>query len=370
MKSYNLMMTTKTYFGSRCVEDALKKEKELIGDRTLLVTTGRSLERQGYIDELCKWLDAKVIIYDKVSANPDISEIREAVILGKENMVSSVIGFGGGSAIDAAKAAAVGTVSNIDIEDYLIKGLVPPENTLPIIAIPTTSGTGAELSKGAIISSRDKKIKTGIRGEKVVPVLAIVDPTYTFSVPMNVTMESGFDVFTHAAESYCSANANPFSEMLSEKAIKLVGKALPRLFCNLDDHEAREMMSFASHIMGYNVKNVGNCLPHRLQYPIGVATETSHGAGLIALYPAWIKYESRVNHTRVEQVLDWLGCETGDPEQRIRSWLERLGINRTISDLGTTLSAEELAEKVTGNLKNDKLADVDDIIVKLYREST
>lgn len=370
MKPYYFSINTKTYFGNKCVREAVKAETGLIGKRTLLITTGGALKRLGYVSELCSWIDADVIIYDKVTADPDIVEIREAVKIGKEKGISSVIGFGGGSAIDAAKAAAVGIVSEDDVEDYLIKGLEPPKDTLPIIAIPTTSGTGAELSKGAIISSRAKMIKSGIRGEKVAPAIAIVDPTYTFSLPMKVTMESGFDVFTHAAESYCAVKANPYSEMLSEKAIKIVGKALPRLNKNLNDTEAREMMSFASHIMGYNVRNVGNCLPHRLQYPIGVVTKTSHGAGLIALYPAWMKHEQKVNSDRVNQILDWLGCEKAEKaEVRIKKWLVDLKISRTITDLGNTLNADELAEMVTGNLKNDKLAEEIDIVKKLYQES-
>lgn len=370
MKSYNLEMRTRTYFGNKCVQRALNAETDLIGDKTLLITTGDVLKTLGFVDELCSWLDAEVLYCDKVTANPDVAEIREAVKIGKKHGVSSVIGFGGGSAMDAAKATAVGIVSDIDVEDYLIQGLPLPESTLPIIAIPTTAGTGAELSKGAIVSSREKMIKSGIRGDKVAPAVAIVDPTYTYGLPLTVTMEAGFDVFTHAAESYCAVKANPFSEMLSEKAIKIVGEALPRLANDLEDHKAREMMSFASHIMGYNVKNIGNCLPHRLQYPIGIATGTSHGEGLIALYPAWMRYEGEVNPERIEQILTWFGANEGaDAGEKISNWLKNLGINRTITDLGNKLSVEALAGMVTGNLKNDKLADIDGIVAKLYQES-
>lgn len=370
MKSYHLEMTTKTYFGNKCVEDALNRERDIIGEKTLLITSSKTLEKIGAVKELMSWIDAEVIVYNSISANPDVLEIRVAVKLGKDNDVSSVIGFGGGSAIDAAKACAVGIVSDIDIEEYLVKGLIIPDNTLPIVAIPTTAGSGAELSKGAIISSRARGIKSGIRGERVVPSVAIVDPTYTYTLPFEVTMESGFDVFTHAIESFCSLNANPFSEMLSEKAIRIVGEMLPRLAKNLNDKEARGEMSFASHIMGYNVKNVGNCLPHRLQYPIGAATKTSHGAGLIALYPSWMKHEERVNREKVCQALNWLGANDGDNSgERIQNWLKSLCINRTIAELGNTLSSEELAHKVSGNLRNDKLSVEDDIVVRIYKES-
>lgn len=372
LATYELEMTTRIYFGNKCVKDAIKKEKKILGNRVLLITTGGSLRRLGYLDQLTGFLraaDAEVFVYDRITANPDVEEIREAIKIGKQYEVTSVVGFGGGSAMDAAKAAAVGVVSDIDVEDYLLQEIIPPKDTLPIVAIPTTSGTGAELSKGAIISSRRKKVKSGIRGEAVIPAVAIVDPTYTFTLPFDVTMEAGFDVFSHAAESYCAIKANPFSEMLSEKVIKIVGESLPRLARDLNDQAAREMMSFASHIIGINLKNIGNCLPHRLQYPIGVETGTSHGAGLIALYPAWLRYEHTVNDERVDRVLDWLGCEEGKPENRIKSWMQSLKIDRTITDLGNTLSVEDLASMVNGNLANDKLADIDDIVVTLYRES-
>lgn len=372
MKPYIFSASTKSYFGNGCVGDAIKKEKEKIGKRTLLIT-GRTLSGSGYVSDIIENLnsvDSEVYTYGGITPNPDVIEIREAISIAKKENVSSVIGFGGGSAIDAAKSVAVGSMTDVDIEDFLVDGLPLPENILPIIAIPTTSGTGAELSKGAIISSRKKRTKSGIRSEKIAPAVAIVDPTYTFSLPRNVTMESGFDVFTHAIESYCSVNANPYSDMFSEKAIKIVGDALPRLAANLDDHEAREMMSFASHIMGYNVKNIGNCLPHRLQYPIGVETETSHGAGLIALYPAWIKYEHTVNDERVDKALDWIGCAKGESaEQRMRKWLDTLSISRTLTNLGNTLSAAELTGMVSGNLRNDKLADIENMIETIYQES-
>lgn len=370
MNSYEFSSTTKVFFGNNVVEEAIQNEQSIIGKRTLIVTTGGSLIRLGYLDKLIKTIKSDVYLYEGIKANPDVEEIREAIEVGKNKNVNSVIGFGGGSAIDAAKATAVGIVSKIDIEDYLIKGVEPSDDTLPIIAIPTTAGTGAEVTKGAIISSRKKGIKSGIRGKNITPSVAIIDPSYTYSVPLNITMETGFDVFAHAAESYCSIKANPYSDMISEKAISIVGESLPILANDLDNYNARDMMSFASHIIGYNVKNIGNCLPHRLQYPLGVATHTSHGAGLIALYPAWIKYESVVNKKRVNKLLDILGCvKMENAETRIREWLSNLGIERRIKDLGEVSNEEELAGMVTGNLSNDRLYEIDDIVKKIYKES-
>lgn len=159
MKSYQLNMTTRTYFGKGCVEEALRKEKYLIGKKTFLIMTGSALAKLGHTEKIISLIESEsvsVLAYNRILPNPDIAEIRQAIKIGKAEGITSVIGFGGGSAIDAAKAIAVGVASDIDIEDYLIKGLTPPNSTLPIIAIPTTAGTGAELSKGAIISSREK----------------------------------------------------------------------------------------------------------------------------------------------------------------------------------------------------------------------
>lgn len=378
MQQFKLDLTMRVYFGENIALEALEKEKKIIGNRTLLITTGRSLERFGYVGELVNKLEeligsGNVFIFNKVSANPDIEEVKEAVKVAKKEAVNSVIGFGGGSALDAAKAAAVGAVSEIDIENYLLEELDLPDETLPVIAVPTTAGTGAELSKGAIISSRGKGIKAGIRGGRITPAAAIVDPVYTWTVPVEITMETGFDVLAHAVESYLSVNANHFSEMLSEKAIRIVGENLRILLNNPDDHEARKEMCFASNIMGINLRNIGNCLPHRMQYPVGVSTETSHGAGLAALYPAWMKYEYQVNEDKINRVFLWLGCETvgsgGEAQKRMKEFLREIKILKNLTDLGNRLSEDKLSGMVTGNLENDKLFEVKGIVETIYKES-
>lgn len=375
---YEFDSTTKLYFGEGCLEEALKKERGLLGRRTLIVTTGRSLKKLGYLDKLTSILDTlmskgSVYIYDNISNNPDTVEIEGAISLGKKIRAESVIGFGGGSAIDAAKATAVGIVSDIPIEDYLIKGIELPDGTLPVIAIPTTAGTGSELSRAAIISCRMKGIKGGIRGDNIIPALAAVDPVLTWSVPPKVTKETGFDAFCHAAESYLSLKANLFSEMLSEKAIKNISVALRKINNDPDDHDAREKLCYASYIMGYNLKNVGNCLPHRMQYPIGAETDTSHGAGLMAISPAWISHEYEVNKEKTGKVLEWLGFEDiNNSEEAGKAMIqfeEEIGGRVTLTDLNVLSGPKDLADRVTGNISTDKLSEIPGIIEIIYKES-
>ena len=270
MGLYQVAIPTKIYFGRNIWEEALKVQEAILQGNVMIVTTGRSLYRLGYVEELRKCLQncsciKNIVIFDTISANPKLSEVRKGILLGKQERTDVIVGFGGGSAMDAAKAIAAGVKSEVRIEDLFYQGGEPGADTLPVIAIPTTAGTGSELSKAAIITDDVRKIKSGIRGRALYPFAAIVDSYFTESVPFQVTMETGFDVLAHAAESYISRSASPYTKMQSETAIQIVGKYLPRLAENLKDEKAREKMSFASMIMGINLGNASTCLPHRLQ---------------------------------------------------------------------------------------------------------
>lgn len=371
---------TKIYFGTDIVEEALQQEADRLFDKNIMiVTTGRSLINYGYLQQLEQIVkklsqSGKVIIYDCISRNPRLSEVKQASTIGRENAVQTVIGFGGGSAIDAAKATAAG-ITQIDLlEEYLLNGREPSDKTLPVIAIPTTAGTGSELSRAAILSSEKDHIKSGIRGNSMVPKVAVVDAKYTWTVPRKITVETGFDVLAHAIESYTAVKSNSFSEMLSEKAIKIVGKNIPLLIDDIENHEARKEMCFASMLMGMNLANVGTALPHRLQYPIGALTDTSHSAGLIALYPAWIQHEYEVNQCKIEKVIQWLGMEKPANAKQIYSQIESLKerwkIPYTLQTLGIQEEMlEQLVNQVTGNLGNDKLAEKSNIVEMIYKES-
>lgn len=376
---FELCVKTKVHFGTNILKKALIVEKENIYGKILIVTTGRSLIKNGYVDTICRILRMnenvdQVLVYDKISGNPKLGEVKGAVDIGKKSGVNIIIGFGGGSAIDAAKAVAVGVGTEKHIEEFLFDGKEPGAETLPIIAIPTTAGTGSELSKGAIITSTERKVKAGIRGANILPSIAIVDSSYTVTVPEKISMETGFDVMAHAIESYVSTKANVFSEMLSEKAIQIVAKYLPTIKNDLHDIGAREQLSYASMIMGINLANVGTCLPHRMQYPIGGVTESSHAAGLVALYPSWIYHQYGVNETKINKVLQCMGLgyveNAEEAKEQFKYFMDSLGLNYTLKEIGISgENIDTLCEKVTGNLRNDELANTQDIIKSIYLES-
>lgn len=379
MKAFEFELSTRIYFGTNIIEEVLQKEQKLFAGNVLIVTSGKSLVTYGYLPKLVSMIsrlpgNENVIVYDKITQNPRTDQVQEAITLGKKEHVQAVVGFGGGSSIDAAKAAAAGIGSDENIEACLLEGREPKGNVLPIIAVPTTAGTGSELSKGAILSIPERHIKAGLRSKKLLPRVAAVDASYTWTVPERVTLETGFDVLAHAVESYMAVKATTFSEMLSEKAVRIVGENLPLLLRNPENHTAREQMCFASMIMGINLANTGTGLPHRIQYAIGAYTESTHAAGLIALYPSWIRHEFEVNPEKMNQIFHWLGYSSADHAAQAGKIFENIKavwkVPYTLAELGVQESMiDMLSEQVTGNLANDRLSGQSGIIRKILEES-
>lgn len=379
MSLYQLEIPTRVYFGRNIVNNTLKKEEKLFQGNILIVTTGRTLIRLGYVDALKEELEKlpgvkTVTLYDKISANPQLQEIATAAEHGNESHIDMVVGFGGGSAIDAAKATAAVIGTGYRVEELFYQHIEPDGRTLPIVAIPTTAGTGSELSKAAIVSDNAKHVKGGIRGRNLYPTLAIVDSLYTETVPFQVTMETGFDVLAHAMESYVSKVSSPYTKMLSEQSVRIVGSELVQLGKDLSDVNAREKMSYASMIMGINLGNASTALPHRLQYPLGAHTGTSHGAGLAAMYPAWIYYEYTINPEKVGYLMELLTGERGGSARQaadlMKGFLETLHLPTSLETLGVTEAMlPTLTEEVSGNLANDQLAGIDDIVSIIYRDA-
>ena len=184
-------------------------------------------------------------------------------------------------------------------------------------------------------------------------------------------METGFDVLAHAMESYISKVSSPYTRMQSEYVIQSVGEYLPRLSVCLQDIEAREKMSFASMIMGINLGNAGTCLPHRMQYPLGAHTDTSHGAGLAALFTAWFGCEYPYASNKIEKVTELLTGEKinggRDCQNAIHQFIKSLQLPTSLQELGVGRSELAImASEVTGNIKNDPAGQEEDIISKIY----
>jgi len=255
--------------------------------RRALVVTGRNPERAApLLDALRK--EGVTVETFAVSGEPTIENARQAAALSAD----VVIGFGGGSVIDLAKAAAALMTNPGDPLDYLEvigKGLPLTERPSPCIAIPTTAGTGAEVTKNAVLASPEHKVKVSMRHPLMIPDLAIVDPECTLSMPPAVTASTGLDALTQLLEAFISKKANPMTDGFCREGLPRAVRALRRVFENGDDLAAREEMAMASLFGGLALANAGLGAVHGFAGPLGGMFSAPHGMVCAALLPYVMK---------------------------------------------------------------------------------
>ena len=291
---FDYYMPTRLLFGAGKLKELHKHP--LPGKKALIVMTGgKSLRANGYLAALENELalaGAERVIYDKITPNPTKSEVMAGAAIARENGCDFVIGFGGGSSIDAGKAIAVMATNPGDYWDYISggtgKGKPVPNDPLPIIAITTTAGTGTEADPWTVVTKEDTNEKIGFGYDKTFPVLSIVDPELMLTVPPALTAYQGFDALFHSTEGYLNNIAYPISDAFALRAISLVGKSLARAVNNGSDLEARTDVALANTLSGL-VESTSGCISeHSLAHAMGALNpEIPHGAALISISAAY-----------------------------------------------------------------------------------
>lgn len=332
--------------------------------QVLVIASKRALGREplrALIDDLRQ--HASVHFFTQVLPNPRVSDIDTCFDANRNRKITHIVGIGGGSALDQAKATAMALSCDLRVSDLLGRSGALPARTNKLILLPTTSGTGAELSYGAILTDASSGAKIGLRGAAQAADVALVDPELTYSVPLETTMETGFDVLTHALETYISSAATPYTADLSRSSLERVFRWLPVLTKDLGNAEARREMAYASMLMGHNLALSTTCLPHRLQYPIGAATDTAHAAGLAAIYPAWLTQLLPHATGKLANCADWIGAAELNASQADKAnafvsaiWrlMEQIDFRPTLQDLGVDATMlARFPDEVTGKLDTD-----------------
>lgn len=215
------------------------------------------------------------VVFSGITGEPDDRMIYEGLTFYREEKCDCLIGFGGGSPMDAAKAIGAMAVNPGMISDY--NGKVMNIKTPPVIAIPTTAGTGSEATKFTVISDTDKGIKMLLKGDVLLPAIAVVDPSFTVETPPQVTAATGLDALTHAVESYISIKAMPLTDAYAISAIKRILKWLPEAFQDSGNKKAREEMAAAALEAGICINNSSVTLVHGMSRPIGALFHVPHG---------------------------------------------------------------------------------------------
>lgn len=262
--------------GKNALEEAKVHLKKL-GNRAFIVT-GKHVGKSPMMNQLKKVLEQENIsyyVFDEISGEPTDKMIEEGAELYKKYACQFCIGIGGGSPLDSAKAIAVlaandGSISNYNGKE--IKGPVPP-----IAAIPTTSGTGSEATKFTVITDKEKDIKMLLKGDCLIPDLAIVDFDFSVDMPKSVTASTGLDALTHAIEAYTSKKAFALTDVYAVSAVKRIMKYLPVAYKNGYDAKAREQMAIAAFEAGVCINNSSVTIVHGMSRPIGALFHVPHG---------------------------------------------------------------------------------------------
>lgn len=292
---FSLHIPTRLLFG--CGEIKNLATEKLPGKKALIViSAGTSMKKYGYLDkviELLKDNDTEAVVFDKILPNPIKGHVMEAAALCRAEQCDFVIGLGGGSSIDSAKAIAVMACNEGDYWDYVIGGSGkgrPAAKALPIIAIPTTAGTGTEADPWTVITNEEKQEKIGFGNQHTFPALSIVDPELMVSIPPHLTAYQGFDAFFHAAEGFLANCATPISDLYALEAIRLLYKYLPVAAKDGKNLKARAKVAWASTLAGL-VESTSSCTSeHSLEHAMSAYYPAlPHGAGLIAISEAYFE---------------------------------------------------------------------------------
>jgi alcohol dehydrogenase class IV len=268
---------------------SLQRVGEFLGDfgPKLLVVGGKDRSRSKPLTEQLDQLGIEQIEF-RVAGEPTVDLIEQGVRLARSSGVTGVVGFGGGSVIDSAKAVAGLATNQGEITDYLeVIGKAKPLETpaLPLCAIPTTAGTGAEVTKNAVLGSPEHRVKVSLRSAILLPRVVLIDPETTVPLPPTVTASTGLDTLTQLIEPYVSIRANSITDTLCLSGIPRVARGLPRAFYDGHDRSARSDMSLASLFGGMALANAGLGAVHGFAAPIGGMVGAPHGAICAALLP-------------------------------------------------------------------------------------
>ena len=343
--------------------------------RKVLLVTGKNQQRAAIFSDKLTTEGFEIILF-RVEKEPTTHIVSEGVELARENGCQAVIGFGGGSAIDSAKAIAAMSPNKGELTDFLEvigKGKQLTQKPLPFIAVPTTAGTGAEVTKNAVIHSPEHHVKVSLRSQYMFPDAAVVDPELTVSMPPEITAATGMDALTHLLETFVSNQSNPFIDLIAREGMSRISRSLKTAYSNGSNIPAREDMAYAALLGGMALANVRLGAVHGFAGPLGGMLPAPHGAVCAALLPAVMEVNIKAaNEQKIEKIGDKFNeiavILTGKPEARaadgiqwVKEMAEYLKIPSLLSfglsacDLNILVEKAKNASSMKGNpvLLND-----------------
>lgn len=355
MFNFHFYFPTRLIFGAGKFQ-SLGEEVRLLGKRALLVTyPSQSLaETISRAVDLLHQQGVSSVVFAEATANPTHTCVNKGAEIARREKCDVVIGLGGGSPMDTAKAIAVAAPEGRDIWE-IYEGAPITHPSLPIVAVPTTAGTGSEATFYAVISNRELKRKEGFARQQFFPKVSIIDPLLTVSLPPAMTAATGMDTLTHAIEAYTSRLASPISDLFAVEAIRLTGLYLRRAVYNGQDLEARTNMLLANTLAGIAITHADTCLAHVIGEAVGAVFNTGHGLSVAITLPAVMEYNCIANMSKYANITRLLGEDTNNLSEReaarksafvVRNLMNDIGIPAGLSALGVGGDLSEVMKLV------------------------
>lgn len=331
--------------GNNCIERIGKEVENLKGEKAILITD-RNIVKLGLLEKAKKALEREnlgVDLFEEVEFEPDIATVEKAIKIVKEKSYDTVIGFGGGSALDAAKVIACLAKNEGEVRDYMGTNKIPKRG-LPFILVPTTAGTGAEVSPISVLIDEKNGNKNIISDSKLFADLALVDPWLTVRLPAKLTAYTGIDALCHAMGGFITRKANPLSDALAIEAIYLISRNLRRaVFKGEVDIEARYHMALGAAMGMIARVNSGGGAVHGLSYPLGTKYHLPHGQSIALLMPHVMAFNVVSAVPKFVRIAEAMGEKTeGLSEGKsadkaidgIKALLKDIGISQGLREIG------------------------------------
>lgn len=353
MKDYIFKLPTKIYFG----ENSALRLKEILSDygitRVMVVTDQGIAGTQPFKRLMAKLGEDKVdyVLFDKAEADPSIEAVDAAAQILKDSGADGVLAVGGGSSIDTSKAISMLVTNEGSVREYLFGGTRTVTNRpLPLIAVPTTAGSGSEVTAASVITDNQHDIKLSVTHEYIMPLAAVVDPYMHVGMPPMITASTGMDALTHAIEGYVSLNAEAISDMYAETAIRMIGENIRTAMYKPNDIEARSNMAIASILAAATMVNAGLGAVHGISQSMGGIAHTPHGIANSLMLPYVMEMNVKGNPKKFARIAELLGENTEGLSERDAAELSIKAVKQLSEDLRIPDSLSKLDIPVTPDM--------------------
>lgn len=354
MQKFVYEYATKVYFGEGAAKEHLAAAVSGYGENVMLAYGGGSVKKNGIYDEVKKILEdagKKVFDFNGIMSNPTYAKVQEGAKLAKENKIDFILAVGGGSVIDCCKIVAAQAKTDRDLWEMEMTDHQFPTDVLPMGAIVTASGTGAEMNGGAVITNEEKMIKAGMAA--AAPRFAILDSAYTASVPRMQVISGAFDTLSHAMETYFgNSDQDNVSDDVALAIMKNTVVNMKRLMGNVDDMQARGNLMWDSAMAENGILKVGRVTDfqaHQMEHQLGAYTDCNHGQGLAVIHPAYYRHvmkDAEEKFTRFAKEV--FGADTAEAGvDALAEFIKECGLPTKMSELKSKVEiTPEILRKV------------------------